>query len=90
MSKIIFDDEDDRRIEYNRLKMNIHNEKKGRGLYSESQFRRYLFTLGLMQYEYKILPELTGEPYKAYYYIQGDEVKARSDVQGVIAGQCVE
>ncbi len=79
MSKITFDNEDDRRIEYNRLKMNIHNAKKGQELFSESNFRYYLFTLGLMDYEYRILPKITGEPYKPYYYIQGEEVKERGE-----------
>jgi len=74
MSKIIFDNEDDRRIEYNRLKMNIHNAKKGQGLFSESDFRRFLFTLGLMDCEYRILPEITGEPYKPYYSLQGEKL----------------
>ena len=90
MRKIIFDNEDDRRIEYNRLKGNIHHEKKGQRLYSENSFRRFLFMLGLMDYEYRILPEITGESYKPYYYIQGEEVKERSEVHGVIAGQCGE
>jgi hypothetical protein len=54
--------------------MNIDNEKKGRSLFSESDFRRYLFTLGLLDYEYRILPEITGEPYKPYYSLQGEKL----------------
>ena len=79
MSKIIFDNEDDRRIEYNRLKMNIHHAKKEQELFSESQFRHYIFMLGLLDYEYRILPKITGKLYKPYYYIQGEEVKERGD-----------
>jgi len=79
MSNIIFDNEDDRRIEYNRLQMNIRNEKEGKYIFSEREFRHYLFNLGLMDYEYRILPKITGEPYKPYYYIQGEEVKERRE-----------
>jgi len=80
MSNIIFNKEDDRHIEYNRLKMNIHIEKEGKHIFSESEFRHYIFMLGLMRFEDKVLPELTGKPYEPYYYIQGEEIKERGAV----------
>jgi hypothetical protein len=70
MSKIAFDDEMDRRIEFNRIEGNSQME--------ESDFRHYLFTLGLLRYEFDILPQSTGKPYKAYYSIQGEKVVGRS------------
>jgi hypothetical protein len=75
MSKIVFDDNLDRRIEFARIKSNRQKEKEGRGLlFTESDFRHHLFMLGLMEYEFRILPEITGEPYKPYYSIQEENV----------------
>jgi len=74
MSKIAFDNQTDRRIEFNRLMKNAHAEKTGASSFSESDFRHYLFMLGLLQFEYSILPELTGKPHKPYYSLQGEKL----------------
>jgi hypothetical protein len=88
MIKLYFDSEMDKRIEYSRNKGNAHKGPEGvKGyVFTESEFCHYLFILGLLQYESEILPKQTGEPYKPYYFIKGDEVYCRSDaVQGETA-----
>ena len=73
MSKIIFDDDQDKRIEYNRR---LHNKTSGL-IFSEADFRHYLFMLGLLEYESEILPKKTGKPYKLYYSLQGEILVGR-------------
>jgi len=33
---------------------------------TEEDFKYYIFMLGLLDYEYRIQPKITGKPYKAY------------------------
>jgi len=73
MSKIIFDDELDKRIEFHRRLAN----NTGPFIYTEADFRHYLFTLGLLDYEFRILPKRTGKPYKPYYSLQGEILVSR-------------
>ena len=80
MSKIYFDEDDDRRIEFNRLMHNSH-DKDGYS-FGEGEFRRYIFMLGLLDFEGRILPKMTGKPYKPYYFIQGEEVLCRCEPVG--------
>jgi hypothetical protein len=76
MSKIIFDEELDRCIEFYRSKA---NSREGGFVFTEDVFRHLLFIIGLTHYEEKILPKLTGEPYKPYYYTQGKKIRNLSN-----------
>jgi len=76
MSKIYFDEETDKRIEFDRLMGNSH-KKEGEYIFTKEDFRLYIFRLGLMDFESRIFPELSGKPYKPYYFIQGEEVICR-------------
>jgi hypothetical protein len=78
MSKIYFDEKTDRRIEFDRLLCNSR-KKEGDRIFTEGDFQHYIFMLGLMDYESRILPKQTGKPYKPYYFIQGEEVICRSE-----------
>ena len=78
MSKIYFDEETDRRIEFDRLMCNSHR-KEGDYIFKEGDFRHYIFRLGLMDFEDRILPKQTGKPYQPYYFIQGEEVICRCE-----------
>jgi len=84
MSSIVFSEETDKRIEFDRLMCNSRKMMDDEGndvsyTFSESEFRLYLFRLGLMDFESRILPKTTGKPYKPYYFIQGEEVICRSE-----------
>ena len=85
MSKIYFDEETDRRIEFERLMCNSHKMMDDKGndvtfTFTENDFRHYIFRLGLLDYEDRIiLPKQTGKPYKPYYFIQGEEVICRCE-----------
>jgi hypothetical protein len=73
MSHIVFNKETDRRIEYNRLA--IEGEKP----MSENNFRHWIFMLGLLHYEEKVVPKKTGKPYVPYYFIKGEDVFCKAD-----------
>ena len=87
MSKIVFDEETDRRIEFNRLMWNSHRMTSDEGIdvsstFTENQFRHYIFRLGLLDFEGRIFPELSGKPYEPYFFIQGEEVLCRCEPTG--------
>jgi len=43
----------------------INNSKPGLA-FTEKDFLHHIFMLGLLDYEYRIQPKITGKPYKAY------------------------
>jgi len=75
MSSIAFNEELDRRIEYNRR---LHNQP-GSLILTEADFRHYIFMLGLLEYEFTFIPKMTGKSYKPYCHLQSDEVKTRNE-----------
>jgi len=85
MSKIYFDDDTDRRIEFDRLLCN--SWKEGGYIFEEEEFRRYIFLLGLMDFEFRILPEMTGKPYKPYYSLQRVSQETTTEYQPLKSGR---
>jgi len=81
MSGIVFSKETDRRIEFDRLLCNSR-KKEGGLIYTEGDFRHYIFRLGLLDYESRILPKQTGKPYKPYCFIRGENVLCRCEPIG--------
>jgi len=70
MSYIAFDKDQDRQIEFYRRLCN----KTGSFIFTEDDFRHYLFVLGLQDFEFRILPKRTGEPYRPYYSFKGEKL----------------
>ena len=70
MSYIAFTEEMDRQIEYYRHLANSTSPF----IYTEDDFRHYLFVLGLQDLSFRILPKRTGKPYKPYYSFKGKKL----------------
>jgi hypothetical protein len=73
MSHIAFNQEQDRRIEYARLAIKRETPM------SKDDFRHFIFTLGLLEYESRIIPHKTKKPYVPYYFIKGEDVFCKAD-----------
>jgi len=84
MSSIVFSEETDRQIEFDRFMWNSHRMTSDEGIddsstFTKNDFRHYIFRLGLLDFESRIFPELSGKPYKPYFFIQGEEVICRCE-----------
>jgi hypothetical protein len=55
-----------------------HSEKEKGYKFTTGDFFHYLFMLGILDYEYRIEPELAGKPYKPFYSTSKKNVVSRS------------